>query len=65
MKPLNPKKFALRTRIDKSGATVPVNTGWHSLKTLKPVKREVKPDDDYKKRFNYHLKEEDESCADD
>ena len=59
------KHNVLPTRINSDGATVPVNTGWHSLKTLKPVKREVKPDDDYKKRFNYHLKEEDESCADD
>ena len=49
-KELNPKDFVLPSYIPHSepgirGMTVPKNTGWHNIKTLKPVAREVAADD--------------------
>lgn len=41
MKPLNPKDFVLDTRVSERdeyhGMPMPVNVGWHDIKTLEPV----------------------------
>jgi len=33
------KDFVLPTRVNEAGAVVPLDTGWHKVRTLKPVDR--------------------------